>query len=93
MSSLAIFIYTFNSIISSLQNYTVLGIYINTLNIGYDFRCWMMRSLIDCTIIFHSLLCPGNISYYVQLTGHNGNSMESEALHATLVLLLRWLAS
>ena len=36
-------------------------------------------------IIFQSLLCPGNISYYVQLTGHNGNSMESEALHATLV--------
>ena len=35
--------------------------------------------------IFHSLLCPGNISYYVQLTGHNGNSMESFALHATLV--------
>ena len=37
------------------------------------------------SFIFHSLLCPGNISYYVQLTGHNGNSMESFALHATLV--------
>ena len=47
---LSLYMYTFNSIISSLQNYTVLGIYINTLNIGYDFRCWMMRSLIDCQI-------------------------------------------
>ena len=45
----------------------------------------ILQKVQEVEIIFHSLLCPGNISYYVQLTGHNGNSMESEALHATLV--------
>ena len=34
-------------------------------------------------IIFQSLLCPGNRRYCVQLTGHDGNSMESFALHAS----------
>ena len=50
---LSLYMYTFNSIISSLQNYTVLGIYINTLNIGYDFRCWMHHSNLvdDCDTV------------------------------------------